>query len=316
MRASLVVPVVGIALCFAPHVAGARGTSFAAISSVTQDETWTVIEYPEGQEVVVELKAAESIPDARGTARVLRNGNETTITLDVSGVTGDESTHQVYVVDSLGSASLLGTITASDGAGSLQGKTVLSKFMLVVSPEADLTTISSGTRVALRSTVPNGFAVVPKENGGVTESMEPSAAPTTTEAEAKETTENTPAYDVPVLKIGSLKRDSNRSMRANFSSGYQAAKADIVIRPQKNGATLIKMRFTNLKEVPEGTQYLLWRVGQDNSYTLLGHLTKVAGKREAVIDAESDLTDFGLFITFENADASSPAGTVVATIIQ
>jgi hypothetical protein len=45
-------------------------------------------------------------------------------------------------------------------------------------------------------------------------------------------------------------------------------------------------------------------------------LTQTARKREAIIDAESALPDFGLLITFENAAASIPAGSVVATIIK
>lgn len=315
MRISLLAPAFGITLCLTVGIVSVYGNNWALVAGFFQDDTWTVIEYPEGQEVVVELRSAAST-DAKGTARVKRNGSDTTISLDVSGVSGDETTHQVYVVDSLGSATLLGTLTVTDGAGSLNGKTVLSKFMIVVSPEADLTTIGSEAKVALRSTVPSGFTVVSKEKSGEAESAEPSASNSQMEPAAKETQENTPEYDVPLLGIGSLKRGANTKMRANFSSGYQGTRASIVVQPQKNGPIQIKMWFTNLKEVPEGTQYLLWQVAPDNSYTLLGHLTQTGKTRESVINAETALSDFGLLITFENADASTPTGSLVATIIK
>ena len=105
-------------------------------------------------------------------------------------------------------------------------------------------------------------------------------------------------------------------MTANFSSGYEGTRTSIVVKPQRNGPTQIKMRFTSLKELPEGTQYLLWQVAPDNSYTLLGPLTQTGKTRESVINAETALPDFGLLITFENADASTPTGSLVATIIK
>ena len=46
--------------------------------------------------------------------------------------------------------------------------------MIVISPEDELTTIDSETKVALRSTVPNGFRVVAKETTDETPSVEPS----------------------------------------------------------------------------------------------------------------------------------------------
>lgn len=316
MRINLLAPALGITLSLAVGIVRVYGGNWTLLSRLSQDETWTVIEYPDGQEVVVELRPAVST-DAKGTARVKRSGGETTISLDVTGVTGDESTHQVYVVDSLGNATLLGTLTITDGSGSLSANTALSKFMIVISPEANLTTIVPDTKVVLRSTVPSGFAVVPKEKSGETEKAAPASSNTQMQPAANETPAAVlPAYDVPLLGIGSLKRGANTTVKANFSSGYQGTRASVVVKPQENGPTLIKMRFTNLKEVPEGTQYLVWQATPDNSYTLLGHLTQAAKTRESVIEAETPLSDFGLFITFENADATTPTGSLVATIIK
>jgi hypothetical protein len=315
MRIDLLAPALGITLCVAVALVTAYGNTQRLVLSFPQDDTWTVIEYPEGQEVLVELKPASLNPEAKGTARVLRSGNETTINLDVSGATG-ESAHQVYIVDSLGNATLLGTLTVTDGAGSLNGKTVLSKFMIVVSPESDLTSIGSETKVALRSAVPSGFTVIAKEKSSEPVTTEPPAANAPMEPSPTETAGYAPQYEVPLLGIDSLKRGANTSMRANFSNGFEGTKATVVVRPQKNGPTQIKMRFINLREAPEGTQYLLWQVGPDNSYTLMGHLTQTARKHESMIDAETALSDFGLLITFENAQASTPMGSAVATIVR
>lgn len=314
MRIGLLTPALGLALCLAVGVVTAYGNR-SSNSCLPQDDTWTVIEYPEGQEVVVELKAASLTPEAKGTARVMRSGVETTINLDVSGVAGG-SDHQIYIVDSLGSATLLGTLTVTDGAGSLSAKTALTKFMIVVSPERDLTTIGSETKVALRSAVPSGFTVIAKEKTGEPATVEPAPLTAQMEPSTAETPAYIPQYDVPLLGIDSLRRGANTTMRANFSNGFEGTKAHILVRPQKNGPTQIRMRFTNLRETPEGTQYLLWQVGPDNSYTLIGHLTQTAKKRELVIDGETELSDFGLLITFENAQANTPTGSVVATIVR
>lgn len=310
MRMGLIAPVLGITLCLVAGIV--RGNTWTLPSDHTQDDTWTVIEYPDGQEVVVELRPAAST-DAKGTARVKRSGRETTISLDVSGVTGDESDHQVYIVDTLGSATLLGTLSITDGTGTLSANTALSKFMIVISPEADLTTIGSETKVALRSAVPSGFTVVAKETSGETLSVEPSVSDSQMEAPVNET----PEYDVPLLGIGSLRRGSNTSMRANLSSGFEGARASIVVKPQMSGPTQIKMRFTNLKQAPEGMQYWLWEVTPDNSYSPLGRLSP-GKKNETRIDATTASLDFGLFITEESAEANriSPAGSIVAMIIK
>lgn len=311
MKTGLVASAISVALCMAVGMVRVYGNTWTLVG-LTQDDTWTVIEYPEGQEVVVALNATASMPDASGTARVMRSGNETTIHLDVSGVTGDESTHQVYVVDSLGNATLLGTLTVTDGASSLNAKTALSKFMIVISPEADLTTIVSETKVALRSIVPNGFTVVAKEKSG----EPPSAEPTRSDAQMVPAVTETPEYDVPLLGIDSLRRGANTIMKANFSSGFEGTRASIVLKPQKNGLTEIKMRFTNLKRPAEEMQYVLWQVTSDNSYSVLGRLTNSGKKNEAKVDAKTALSDFGLFITTESVEPTpaSPAGGIVATI--
>jgi hypothetical protein len=293
------------------------GNSWTVGSRLNQDDAWTVIEYPEGQEVAVELKAGASMPEAKASARVMRSGSETTVNLDVSGATGSETNHQVYIVDSLGNATLLGTLTITDGAGTLSGKTALSKFMIVVSPEDSLTAIGADTKVSFRSAVPEGFAIVPREPKNEVVTVEPpssSVEPSTGNEEPQPTQPAVVEYDVPLIDLASLKRGSK--LKVKLSSGFENAKATAVISPQKNGPTQIRIQFTNLKEIPEGTQYILWQVEQDNSYTPLGHLTATAKKGDLLVNADTSATNFGLLITFENADASRPAGSMVATVLR
>lgn len=308
--------VIGIALSLGAICA--YGNYSAAAASLNQDDAWTVIEYPEGQEVAVELKPGAAMPDAKANARVTRSGNETTVKLEVSGASGSENAHQVYAVDSLGNATLLGTLTITDGAGTLDAKTALSKFMIVISPEDGLTAIGAETKVLFRSAVPEGFAIVPREARNEVATAEPTSSstvePGTSSDVAQPTQPPVVEYDVPLIELASLKRGSK--LRVKLASEFGNAKATAVITPQKNGPTRITMRFTNLKEIPEGTQYILWQVGQDNSYTPLGHLTPTAKKGDLLINAETSATDFGLLITFENADASRPAGSMVAAVLR
>lgn len=153
----------GIALCLTLGVMSLSCKNETSVSGPRENDSWAVIEYPAGQEVSIELKPTAAAPDAKGTARVMRSENETTINLDVSGVTG-ENTQKVYVVDIKGNATLLGLLTMNGGAGNLNAKTALNKFMIVVSPEANLTLYDPATTVSLRSTVPGSFNVLPREN--------------------------------------------------------------------------------------------------------------------------------------------------------
>jgi len=139
--------------------------------------------------------------------------------------------------------------------------------------------------------------------------------PSTSNVEAEQAEPTSPEYDVPLLDVGSLRR-GNSKMKVKLSSGFEDAKGTVVVSPQRNGPTQIRIRITDLKEAPEGTQYILWQVGPDNSYTPLGHLTPTARKRESLINAETSASEFGLLITFENADANRPAGSMVATVMR
>jgi hypothetical protein len=312
MKMSLFAGALGLTLFVLIGVVKAHGDTWAVVSTLAQDNAWTVIEYPDGQEVEVALLPATST-DAKGTARVKRTGNDVSIHLEVSGLPEDSSAHQVYLVDSMGNATMLGTLTVSDGSGTLDATSALQKFMLVISPDADLTTIGSEIKVVLRSAVPSGFNVVAKE----TPAEAVSAEPTTTNSETETPVAESPEYDIPLLGVGSLRPGATMNGRAMFAGGFEGTRASIAVKPQKNRPTQIKVRLTNLKQPPEGMQYLLWEINADNSYSLLGRLTP-GKKNETKIDATTASSDFGLFITTESAEGNptSPTGSLVATIVK
>ena len=129
--------------------------------TMAQDDKWTVIEYPEGKEVIAEL-APYQLEGAAGSARVMRTAEDTIINLNVSGLPADTKDYYVYTVDQTGAVNLLGQITAEKGMHKSEMKTAMNKFMLLISPNADLKTYDDATAIIFRSKVPDGYAVIPK----------------------------------------------------------------------------------------------------------------------------------------------------------
>ena len=82
MRIDSLATALGITLCIAVGMMRVDGNNWTLVSGPLQDDSWTVIEYPNGQEITVELKPSASAAEAKGTARVMRRGNETSISLD------------------------------------------------------------------------------------------------------------------------------------------------------------------------------------------------------------------------------------------
>jgi hypothetical protein len=270
-----------------------------AQTSETQEQkkVWAVIEYPEGKEITVDLLPTAMMPEAKGTARILREGAETSIQIEMSGLTGDATSYNLYAVDNDGSATLLGAVPISEGGGSLSVKITLAKFMLVLSPESDLTVIGVDTPLVLRSSVPSGFEIAPPDDGIASEQGD--------EAHAEETN-----YDVPMLGIPSLRPGRDVSVRVETASDIEGVRGSASVKTQKGGVTQIKARLFNL---PEGRHYILWAVSRDNTYTRLGRFVTKSRRDGAKLEVNVGLTDFGLFVTTEDADApASPAGALVA----
>ncbi len=275
------------------------------------DGTWTVIEYPADKEETVDLSPTRMIPGAKGTAKIMRMKDQTTVNLDLSGLSGDVTSYNLYAVDPMGKTTILGPVAITDGVAKQSFTTPMDKFMLVLSPEGNLTTVGAETKVALRSAVPQGYAVVPQSSSGERDGAavgERVAAATTTGASS--------AYNVPMLGIPGFRRGTDTEMKINFSGALTGSRANVYIEPRKDGPTTIKMRFHELKDAPGGFNYVVWAVSPDNKYTRLGQVVNTGQRNEAQIQTETSLQDFGLLVTTEKGEGATPTGEVIGTIMK
>jgi hypothetical protein len=274
------------------------------------DGSWTVIEYPADKEVTVNLQPTTLIPGATGTAKVMRHGNNTMVNLNLTGLTGDATSYNLYAVDSAGRATLLGPVTVNNGAATLSTTTPLNKFMLVLSPDANVASFTPESKVVLRSAVPEGYAVVPMGSSG-----ERDGAAVGERVAATSTSGATPAYSAPMLGIPGFRRGTDTEMKINFTGALTGSRANVYLEPRKDGPTTIKMRFHELKDAPAGKVYALWAVSPDNHFVRLGQVVNTGQRNEAQIQTETALQDFGLFVTLED-EYMTPTGTVVGTIVK
>jgi hypothetical protein len=270
------------------------------------DGTYTVIEYPVKKEVKVMLNPVAPIKSTC-FATILRDDDGTRIVANVSDVPADITGINLYAIDDTGAVTLLGPITVSNGIGTLTTTTPLSKFMLIASPEPKLTAYDPNTKVLFRSTVPEGFAVIPHTTNPVGEKV----AATTTEGATPATT-----YTVPMLNIPAYKKGDDTKMKINFSGAMTGARANVFIKPRNDGPTEVNLRFHDLKEAPAGKVFTLWAVSADNKFVKLGQILNTAGRNEANIKSEVALPDFGLLVTMEDANATlvNPLGPSIGIV--
>ncbi|HVF27277.1 MAG TPA: hypothetical protein VM943_03480 [Pyrinomonadaceae bacterium] len=309
----------GLALCLGVSSSALAQNTQTTTTTTTQttqavqnaDGTWTVIEYPADKEVSVDLSPTTLIPGAKGTAKIMRMKDQTTVNLDLSGLSGDITSYNLYAVDPMGKTTILGPVAITDGVAKQSFTTPMDKFMLVLSPEGDLTTVGAETKVALRSAVPQGFAVVPQSSRG-----ERDGAVVGERVAATSTAGASSAYSVPMLGIPGFRRGTDTEMKINFSGALTGSRANVYIEPRKDGPTTIKMRFHELKDAPAGLNYVVWAVSPDNKYTRLGQVVNTGQRNEAQIQTETSLQDFGLLVTTEKGEGSTPTGEVIGTIMK
>ncbi len=256
------------------------------------DGTWTVIEYPVGKEVMVEI-----MPTTRGNARIMRMENETMIDLDLSALGNSADDYFVYAVEPNGKVTYLGPARSAEGMTRTTFKTPLNQFMLVLSPTEGLTSFEKDTPVVYRSAVPKGHAVVPTAMTSVPDNKQVAAS-----------TEVSSAYEVPLLGVSSYTKTAE--IRIDFSGELQGLKGKAYIDPTKNGLTKIKMRFDDMKLAPKNARFVLWASSPDGNYSKLGQVINNGNRQESEIRSETALRDFGLFVTLEEKDVAQPTSRV------
>ncbi|MBA2493251.1 MAG: hypothetical protein H0V31_00975 [Acidobacteria bacterium] len=264
------------------------------------DGSYSVIEYPVGKEVTVELTPTGGMTTSKGMARVMRTDDGTMVNLDLSGL--DNSNYFAYAVDPLGKATLLGPVIAENGMSKASFKTPLNQFMLVLSPTEGLTTVANDTPVVFRSAVPKGYAVVQNRP----------TVPTGDDKQVAGSRAISSTYNVPLLGVPGFEKGETE-VRINFSGGLQGLKGKAYIDNSKGEVTKIKMRFDDMKLAPKDKRFVLWASSSDGKYTKLGQVINTGERQESEIRSETALKDFGLFVTVEDADVLQPTGTVYST---
>ena len=258
------------------------------------DGTYTIVEYPVGRETVVTLNPV-GLRGATGRATILRDPSGTTIKLNLTSLPPGITSMNVYAVEPSGAVVSLGPMELDNGIGMFTTTTPLSQFMLIASPEENLSAYNERTRVYFRSAAPAGLTVIPW-TGTVGEQVAAVIPPG--------------EYAVPMLGIPTFRPGHESKLRINFSGAMEGARANIFIKPQKRGnATEVLMHFHNLKDAPKGTAYILWAVSPSNQYQRLGEIVNVRGRNEAEIRSESTFDDFGLLMTTE--DLGMTRGTII-----
>ena len=321
-----------LCLATAAFALGQETTTTTKVTKTVQnpDGTYTVIEYPAKKEVMINLNPV-NITGAKGVATILRDDDGTRIKLNLTSIPADVTTLNLYAVDDTGALTPIGPVAISNGTGTLSASVPLSKFMLIASPEANLSTYGPSSAVVFRSAVPEGFTVIPVTSArgetvaAVAAPATVAAAPATaapatvtaapaTVVAAPATVAAQPAYQVAMLNIPSYKKGDDTKIKVDFAGALTGARANVFITPRKDGPTQVNLRFHDLKEAPADQKFIIWAVSPDNQFQKLGQVVNTGGKNEAEIKSETDFKDFGLLITMENAIGASPVGPVVGTI--
>ena len=262
------------------------------------DGSYTVIEYPVGKEVTVNLTPGSNLAGAKGMARVMRSADGTTVHVDLNGVSGDTSSVYVYSVDPSGTPTLLGPVSIANGTGAADFSTTSNQFMLVVSPTENLSAIDTSTPVFFRSELPKGYAIIPRKVTGDRNAVARTANVGST-------------YDVPMLNVPSF-NGKTTEVRIKFAGDLKGLDGKAYLTPQGN-KTQIKMRFGDMRKIATNTRFVLWAASPDGTYTKLGQVINNGAKDEGEIRSETALRDFGLFVTVEDADVPNPTSKVYGT---
>lgn len=279
----------GVALCCALSLfAVGQDTVKKVVKNV--DGSYTVIEYPVGKEVSVNLVPVSTLSGAKGVARVMRSADGTHVVLDVSGVPDDTKTYYAYAVDAAGTPTLLGPLTFEKGLAKAEFSTPANQFMVVLSPNEGLTTIEP-TSTVFWSEVPQGYAVVPRRQTSATKAVA-TAEPASS------------AYDVPLLGVPAFGTNTTE-VRVKFDGELKGLDGKAYIE-NKGGKSQVKMRFGDMRKAPLNKRYVLWAASPEGTFTKLGQVVSTGKQDEGEIRSETSLKDFGLLVTVEDAETERP----------
>lgn len=256
---------------------------------VNADGSYTVIEYPVGKEVVVNLTPASTLASAKGIARVIRSADGTKVYFDMSDLPATVTSYHAYAIDPTGAITHLGPLTVTNGVAKAEFTTPINQFMLAVSPMEGLTAISPSNTV-FTSSIPTGYAVVPKR---VSETR---TAQVAGDVRFK--------YDAPLLNISTFP-DTEREIKMKFDGQLSGLEGKAYI-DREDGTTKIRMHFDDMKKVPAGKKFVLWTVSPTGEYVKVGQIVNSGKREEGEIKSETSLTDFGLFVTVEDTDVNVP----------
>jgi hypothetical protein len=256
------------------------------------DGSYTVIEYPVGREVQLNLTPV-GLTKSKAVGTILRDDSGTRVVLNVTDVPADVTAMNVYAIDDTGAITSLGPVVLANGTGKFTTTTPLSKFMLITSPDASLASYDPNGKIYFRSAVPEGFAVIPHTTSPTGETVSAVTTPGTTSS----------VNSVPMLNIPAYKTGDDTKLKVDFTGAMAGARANVFIEPHKDKPTEVRMRFHELKEAPTGQAYILWAVGPDNQFYKLGQIVNYKGRNEAEIKATTTLSDFGLLVTMEDLAA-------------
>jgi len=289
-------------LSLAAVVAVGSGAVFAQETKkeviVNADGSYTVIEYPVGKEVIVNLTPATTIAAAKGSARVVRSADGTKVFFDMSGLPATVTSYHAYAVDPAGVVTHLGPLTVANGVAKAEFSTPLDQFMLVVSPIEGLTALSP-TNTVFTSSIPTGYAVVPRRTATVAPIAEVAG-----DVRFK--------YDVPMLNISTFP-DTEKEIKMKFGGELSGLEAKAYI-DRDDGTTKVRMKFDDIKKLPAGKHFTLWTVSPEGEYVRLGTITSTGKNDEAEIRTQTSLTDFGLFVTAEDSVVTIPTSRTYTVV--
>jgi hypothetical protein len=295
-------------------VAQAQDTTASSQSTAQNTgDQWTGVQYPVGHEVVVELTPTAASTGAAPQVKVMHTANGTVIAVDPTSFPDASGNLNLYVVDPSGKATAIGVIKAGSNAPQTFN-TSMDKFMLVASPDPNLTDYTPDTNVAYRSSVPTGLAVFPMSRKG--------RAPTSPKGE-KVAAVAAPSNSVVMLNVPTLPQKKENEVKVAFPADMAPVpRANIFLTPNYKdaGMTRVKAKFHDLSAVPTTAYLTLWAVSPDGKFWRIGSTQNKGDPNVAEIDSDKLNTnvpfkDFGLLLTVEPTDtATSPTGSVFGTV--